>query len=272
MTVGIDYFLLTLKKQRIMKKQMRIWSMMMLVVMTLSMMVACGDDDNNDSSSEIPKTDFNLSKQTVDMVYGNTEIVYCENVNATECDVLIEDDYVVTVSASKNAFNITSRHVGRTKLTIKKGSSSKTIDVTVNPTNNLIGIPYTLFGATKENIKAMYPASEILSERDNSLTISKSSPSLIHDYYFRNGLLYKLRTRIKSTKKYSVLEDILTEYASYYGTFTYIANGITSNIKSTGSAYKRGNDYYIGLCQVTGNDPGFEIIYATDFEEATSNK
>lgn len=245
----------------------------MLVVITSLSFVSCGGDDETDVPPSSPTTiDIKLSKQNVDMVYGNTEIVYCENVNATECDVQIEDDYVVSVSASKNAFNISSRHVGRTKVTIIKGSSTKTIEVTVNPTNNLIDIPYILWGVNKESIKAMYPASEIYQESDNSLTIHKETPYLYHVYYFKNGLSYKMKTTITSKKKYSVLEGILTEYASYYGTFTYIANGVMSNIKSTGSVYNRNNDYYIGLCHVTGNFAGFEIIYAKEYKDATSNK
>ena len=233
---------------------------------------SCGGDDNNDSSSETTKKDFNLSKQTVDMIFGNTEIVYCENVNATECDVHIGDDYVVSVSASKNAFNITSLHVGLTKLTISNGSFTKSIDVTVNPTHNLIDIPYIQFGATKEEIKEMYSKSEIYKDDGNYLTIKKTSPYLFHYYYYKDGVLYKMKTRIYSNKNYSELENILTEYASYYGTFKYIQNGVTSNIKSTGSVYKRGNDYYIGLCKVIGNEPGFEIIYAVNYDEAINNK
>lgn len=244
----------------------KFWSILLL--MSISLFISCGDDDDTSTAPDNTPptvTNIELSKQNVEMTYGGTEIVYCNNVNATECDIEIEDDYVVSVSTSKNAINISSRHVGKTKVIISKNGSTKTVEVIVRPTVNIIDIPYIAFGATREEIKSYYPSSEIYQEDENTVVIHKTSPFLYYDYYLKDGKAYKVVTNANTSYSYSKFQELMKEYASEYGTFKYTQSG--SGVKETGYIYKRGDDYYIGIRQYTGNFKGFYVMFSKDIDQ-----
>lgn len=238
-------------------KIMKLWIAMLLAVVLMPLLNSCGGDD--EATIETPTVDISLSRQSVEMTYGGSEIVYCNNVNVAECDIKIEDDYVVSVSISKNAINIISKHVGKTKISITKNGLSGMIDVTVHPTVNIIDIPYIAYGVTKDDIKSRYSSSEIYKEDKYTLVIHKSSPLLYHYYYFKNGLCNSIETYAQSSYDYSEFAELMKEYASENDTFWYTLNG--SNTKETGYIYKRDRDYYIVIRRYQGDFNGFYVTY-----------
>ena len=229
---------------------------------------ACGGDDDNDSNIETKNVEIELSKQSVDITYGGSEVILCNNVNATECDITIDDNYVAFVSTSKNTINVVARHVGRTQITVSKNGSQKTIDVTVRPSFNIIGMPYVLFGESMENIKSKYPSSAI-SMTDNGFIAREEHDYLriSHHYYFENDKLDHIVTMSyhdqQTNKYFNQYKDATLEYASYLEAYPRKYYGISTYTY----IYNRNDKYYIGLYYFDGNSKGWYIDYRKTADE-----
>ena len=216
------------------------------------------DKDDNDSTQN---KEIILSTKTIDLKCGNTSSIDISGVNGTDCDIIVDDEFVVFVSASKNKINITAKKVGETQITLKYEGEEKIISVYVSPSTNYIGKIYIDFNATKQEI-IEHEGIEAENVKDSYLYKFDSQTRFWSQYYYRlrnNKLDYAF---IKaSVKKANNDYYVLTEHLKEFGDFDEIfyASKFGGNIY----LYKRSNDYYIGLREIgVSDDQGWWIVFA----------
>lgn len=251
-------------------KRFKIWSMMMLVVMTLPMIVACGGDDSSDELPEPPQTNIILSKTSLMLTFGESESVTVSGANATECNVIIDDDYVAYVSTNKNTVNIVSRHVGKTKVTISYKGSSASIDVQVKPTLNIIGTHYFEIGDGKNTVCEALRSFDIENTEDGFYIFEDNAPvRIMHHYYFSSDKLDYITTRSyqsQQTNKYqSQYRSVMNEYAQFQEEY------YSKYHRATIYIYNRNNKYLIGMRPFENNDKGWYICYAKTKDDVINN-
>ena len=129
------------------------------------------------------------------------------------------------------------------------------------------GVPYTLFGESKETIKSKYSQSEIWLDEDDEIAVNEENNylKLSHFYHFKNNKLQYIVTmsyhELQTNKYFGQYQDYMVEYA---------AVPFEERIKVVSSymyLYNRNNDYYIGLKQLTGNIMGWYAYYAKTKDE-----
>ena len=227
---------------------------------------SCGGSNSSDDPIPNVQTSISLSKNVVTLTCGETESIYVNGVNATECDIKVDDDFVAYTSSNKNSININSKHVGKTKIRLSYNSKSSIIDVEVKPTLNLIGNPTILFDENWDAVKRANKGYQLI-EYDNRFDIFEKADyvTITHRYQFSSNILKNILTESyhgQQTNKYqSQYRSIMDEYATF--TEEYYSTAFGGKIL----IYNRNNQYLIGMRTFDGNDKGWYIYYAKTREE-----
>lgn len=227
---------------------------------------SCGGSNSSDDPTPDVPTNISLSKNAVTLTCGEAESIDVSGVNATECDIKVDDDFVAYTSTNKNSINIKTKHVGKTKITLSYNGKSSTIDVEVKPTLNLIGNPSVLFDENWDTVKNANMGSQI-TEYDSRFDITEKTDylTITHRYLFSSNKLKNILTKSyhgQQTNKYqSEYRSIMTEYATFQEDYNSTAFGGKIII------YNRNNQYLIGIRTFEGNDKGWYIYYAKTREE-----
>ena len=205
--------------------------------------------------------EITLSTTELLIPFGVQKSVAVSGVNATECDVQIEDDYVASVSAARNLINVTGKHVGSTKITLSNQGRTAELTVRVNPTRNLFGNPCVMIGERYETVYAVlnpaaYQVSPPYIYEYDDYTIDFIS----RRYYFAADTLQYIGATISVNTRsadYYQYPQYLKEYAELDEIYNCkrFSNGVIY-------IFNRNNDYYIGLREKGQSDsPGWYVFY-----------
>lgn len=112
---------------------------------------------------------------------------------------------------------ITANKVGTTKVTTK-ANGGKTIIVTVEATFDSYDEPYLQWGATKSMVKSANSNLQIYDESSTELYYTGKKQADKVNYSFENGKLYLATVFLKSSAKFSEIQDYLWERYISLGT------------------------------------------------------
>jgi hypothetical protein len=215
-----------------------------LIILSAILITACGKEEPKIE----PVKKLLLIDKEISLRYSeNKDVrVSVENINLSDVDYKVRDEFVATATTNNDGYKITARHIGETYLVLTVGNLKDSCKITVTPTDIIIEEPIVLqFGLNKESVKSK-ESRKLINESDNMLRYEIDKYNTYY-YFFKDDKLY-LVERWAGNYTFSQSDNILTEMYEY----VKVENGIL---------YKKG-DLWVKLTRSQGG--ASQIWYSND--------